>query len=251
MLEFGDREKREYVETEDEKFSRHEEHLDYVYAGKDAGFSQASEQDNAEEARVVSPIRRRSQRIRKQKIKARISPLKEWVVYCAVAFAIAFIIMQFIKPTIVKQNSMEPNFHTNDYLFISKQSYHLFGGNPEIGDVIVFRSKLKDGKGKEKLLIKRVIGVPGDTITIKDGKVFVNGEEIDATYTMTGSTNGYIEDLVVTKDSLFCLGDNREVSVDSRYEEVGLIPEDDVLGKAVFRLFPIKEAGRIKNPYDK
>lgn len=176
--------------------------------------------------------------------------LKEWIKDIAIAVIIAIVVMQFIKPTIVKESSMEPNFIGNDYLFVSKQSYKLFGGKPEMGDVVVFRSNLKDSNGNNKLLIKRVIGVPGDKIAITDGKVYVNGKEIDDSYTKDQYTNGEIQDLVVPKGKVFCLGDNRTVSIDSRYPEVGFVPEDDIVGKVVFRLIPFNKIGPIHNPYE-
>ncbi|MBR2560302.1 MAG: signal peptidase I, partial [Firmicutes bacterium] len=118
-----------------------------------------------------------------KKVSARTVAL-EWLKDILIAFVIAVVVLQFIKPTVVKQRSMEPNFYTNDYLFVSRQSYKLLGGDPERGDVIVFRSDLVTEDGRTKLLIKRVIGLPGDRVEIHDGKVFVNGEAIDDSYTM-------------------------------------------------------------------
>ena len=174
----------------------------------------------------------------------------EWVKGAAIAVVLAVVILQFIKPTIVQQKSMEPNFETNDYLFISKQSYRLFRGEPKIGDVIVFTTEMKTDKGDNKLLIKRVIGVPGDEISIAGGKVYVNGEIIDDSYTKDGTTNGDIDKLIVPVDTVFCLGDNRLVSVDSRDDSVGFISYDDILGKVVFRLFPLGKIGTIDNPFE-
>ena len=162
---------------------------------------------------------------------------------------IAIIVMQFIKPTIAKQRSMEPNFFTNDYLLVSRQSYKLFQNKPEMGEVIIFETEMKTENGDDKLLIKRVIGVPGDVISVKNGKVFVNGIEIDDSYTKDQETNGDIEDLVVPENKLFCLGDNRLVSVDSRSSDVGFVDYDQIVGKVVFRLFPFKDFGTIYNPY--
>lgn len=174
----------------------------------------------------------------------------EWAKGAAIAVVIAVVLLQFIKPTIVQQRSMEPNFETNDYLFISRQSYKLFGGEPGIGDVIVFNTELKTNEGENKLLIKRVIGVPGDEISIAGGKVYVNGQIIDDSYTMDGTTNGDIDRIIVPVDTVFCLGDNRLVSVDSRDDSVGFISYDDIMGKVVFRLFPIRKFGKIDNPYE-
>ncbi|TDP45916.1 signal peptidase I [Aminicella lysinilytica] len=174
----------------------------------------------------------------------------EWIRDIVIAVIIAVVIVQFIKPTIVKESSMEPNFYANNYLFINKMAYK-FDKTPKKGDVIVFKSNLLTETGKKKLLIKRVIGVPGDVIDIKDGKVYINGKEDDQSYTMSGETIGSIDGLTVPKGKLFCMGDNRDVSIDSRYEEVGCVSESKVVGKVVFRAFPFNKFGTIKNPYNK
>ena len=198
-----------------------------------------------------TPSRRRRRRNQKAEPAKKTTGgfLKEWGKDVAIAVVIAILVMQFIKPTIVKQRSMQPNFYTNDYLFISKQSYKLFGGQPERGDVIVFKSKLEDAEGETKMLIKRVIGVPGDVISIHDGKVYINGKETDDSYTMDNYTTGDITELVVPADHLFCMGDNRAVSIDSRSDSVGLVSYKDIVGKVVFRVFPLRKFGTIHNPY--
>ena len=175
--------------------------------------------------------------------------LLEWAKDIVIAIIIALIVMQFIKPTIVQQRSMEPNFYTNDYVLVSKQSYGLFRQTPKLGDVIIFATDQTTDKGEEKLLIKRVIGVPGDVITIRGGKVYINGEVIDDSYTADQFTTGDIVDLVVPENKVFCLGDNRGVSIDSRSSEIGFVDFDSIVGKAVFRLYPFSSMGRIKNPY--
>lgn len=174
----------------------------------------------------------------------------EWIRDILIAIMVAILVMQFIKPTIVKQRSMEPNFYTNDYLLVSKQAYGLFKGTPELGDVVIFETGLQTDNGTDKLLIKRVIGVPGDVVSIRGGKVYVNGQELDDSYTKDQYTSGEITDLVIPEHKLFCLGDNRAVSVDSRSDDVGLVDFDDIVGKAVFRVFPFSEFGRIDNPYE-
>ena len=170
--------------------------------------------------------------------------VKEWIIFLLIAIAVAFLISLFIRPTVVKQSSMEPTFNNGDYIFVSKQSYGLFGGEPERGDVIVFKSHLETEDGDDKLLIKRVIGVPGDKVEIKDGYVYLNGEKLQEDYIKSqGKTTPYEEDLtsktyVVPEKSVFAMGDNREVSVDSRSVAVGFVPVDDIYGKVVFRAFP-------------
>ncbi len=164
--------------------------------------------------------------------------MKEFLKDLIVAILIAFIILQFIKPTIVKESSMEPTLWENNYLILSKQSYTF--GEPKRGDIIVFHSDLKTEDGKEKLLIKRVIGLPGETISIMDGYVYIDGEMLDEPY-IKNITTGYIEGLEIPEGHIFAMGDNREVSKDSRSEDVGCIAIDKIVGKAVIRLYPFDE----------
>lgn len=172
----------------------------------------------------------------------------EWVKDILIAVIIAAVIVQVIKPTIVKERSMEPNFYGNDYLFVYRLAYK--GDNePKKGDVIVFRSDLETDNGKKKLLIKRVIGVPGDQISIHNGDVYINGEADDQSYTLSGETVGDVE-ATVPEGKLFCMGDNRDVSIDSRSDSVGMVDQDRIYGKVVLRLYPFNKAGTIENPYE-
>lgn len=182
-----------------------------------------------------------------EKINKEKTIVKEWIRDIAVALIIALVIIQFVKPTIVKQSSMEPNFHDKDYLFVSKQAYRF--NEPQRGDVVIFDSSLTDTDGKEKLLIKRVIGLPGEEIDIIEEKVFVNGVMLDETYTMDGTTYGYVTDLIVPENQYFCLGDNRDVSIDSRDPAVGCVDKEQLVGKVFFRLFPFNQIGIVRNPY--
>lgn len=173
--------------------------------------------------------------------------MKEWIKDIAIALIIAFVIVQFVKPTIVKQSSMEPNFHDRDYLFVSKQAYRF--GEPQRGDVVVFDSSLVDEDGNKKLLIKRIIGLPGEEIDIIDEKVYINNRLLDEPYTMDGTTYGEIKDFMIPAGEYFCMGDNRDVSIDSRDPAVGCVDETRLVGKVFFRLFPIKGLGIIHNPF--
>lgn len=167
--------------------------------------------------------------------------LKEWIKDIVIAVIVALLILQFIKPTFVRETSMLPTLEEYNFLFLSKQAYRF--GEPAHGDIIVFHTGLTTLNGDEKMLIKRVIGLPGDTITIEEGKVSINGVVREEPYTMDGYTSGYVKDLVVPDDSLFVMGDNRQNSIDSRDPSVGMIKIGDVYGKAVFRLFPFDEIG--------
>jgi signal peptidase I len=167
-----------------------------------------------------------------------------WVRDIAIALVIALLIMHFIKPTIVNGYSMENTLHEKDYLLVNKQANEV--SDLKHGDIIVFRSDLKTADNDDMNLIKRVIGTPGDRVSIKDEEVYVNDEKQDDSYTKDGYTAGDMEEVTVPEGTVFVLGDNRQNSEDSRYAEVGFVTEDRFIGKAFFRLFPIKDFGGIK-----
>jgi len=162
------------------------------------------------------------------------------------ALLLALAISLLIRPTIVKEISMVPTLDENNYLMIAKQAYQF--GDVARDDIVVFHSNLTDDEGKEKLLIKRIIGIPGDVLTISNGSVYRNGNRIQEPYIMggiDGETNGELYNYVVPENFVFVMGDNREVSLDSRSEEVGPVRISDILGKAFFRLYPFDQIGGI------
>ena len=161
-----------------------------------------------------------------------------WVRDIVIAIIIAAIILFFFKPIIIQQESMQPTFYSNDYVVVSKQSYSIFG-DIERGDVIVFRSSLLDENGDQKSLKKRVIGLPGDTIEIKNGYVILNGVTIQEDYLAEQGVSGEMEQITVDEGKIFVMGDNRAVSQDSRSPEVGQVDQDTVIGKVVLRIFPL------------
>lgn len=165
--------------------------------------------------------------------------LKDIVVALIIVLAITFV----IKPTIVKESSMEPTLYSDNYLFVNKLAY-INKEHPQYEDIIVFQSDIDkdDGKGK-KMLIKRVVGVENDVITITGGVVYRNGVALEEPYTLEGYTTGEVYNLVVPENEVFVMGDNRSISLDSRDSEVGTITEESILGKAFIRLFPFSEIG--------
>ena len=168
---------------------------------------------------------------------------KEWFKDIGVAVICAVVLLQFIQPTIVREHSMENTLIENDYLFVSKQAYKLFGNAPKSGDIVVFKSDLTTASGKNKLLIKRVIAVGGDTIAIHNGVVYVNGAALDEPYTKDGYTNTEMDDMVIPEGYIFAMGDNRQNSADSRDSRIGCVDEKLLVGKAVLRLFPFSKFG--------
>lgn len=167
----------------------------------------------------------------------------EWIKSILTAIVIAILIKTFIfNTTYVLGNSMYPTLHEKDRLFANKISLYFSG--PSRGDVIVL--KAPDAPGKD--YIKRVIGIEGDTVEIKDGKVYLNGELLEEEYIDIDSyTHAYNESIwEVPEGHLFVLGDNRAegASKDSRY--FGCIDIKSVKGITGFRYFPINNRfGRI------
>lgn len=183
----------------------------------------------------------------KTNVKRR-SELNDWVKSIIIAAFIAVLLMQLIVPTVVREHSMEPSFYGGDYLIVGKINYKI--SSPHRGDVIIFKSDIPMNTAEpsqaKKLLIKRIIGMPGDVINISDNEVSINGEVIDEPYINEGGTPGDVVNYVVPKDSYFVMGDNRTVSIDSRRNEVGPVHKDRIIGKALIRLYPFNKIGLIK-----
>jgi len=152
----------------------------------------------------------------------------------ALIVIIAFAIRVFaVQPFIVEGESMEPMFKNNDYLITEKISYRL--KNPTRGDVIIFHPP----EDPSINYIKRIIGLPGDTIEIKDGMVFVNDCALSEFYvdsTTQLSLKTPSAPITLKPGEYFVLGDNRNHSRDSR--EIGAIPRQNIVSKIWFRLLP-------------
>ncbi len=165
----------------------------------------------------------------------------EWVKTIVVSVIIALLITTFVaRPTLVKQESMYPTLLPNDYLILDKLSYRFH--KPKRGDIIVFRTGLKTEEGEDKNLIKRVIAVEGDEIVVKEGKTYLNGQELEEDYVKEDYIRGDIN-MVIPKDKVFVMGDNRDVSYDSR--DIGPIEANHIRGKILVRLFPFNKIGGV------
>lgn len=138
--------------------------------------------------------------------------------------------MFLVQPFYVEGASMEPNFYQNEYLIINEIAYRF--EEPSRGEVIIF----KNPKNTKNYFIKRVIGLPGETVEVQSGKVFVNGQELDEPYIKNFSTQSY-EAQTLSDTEYFFLGDNRINSYDSR--TFGPVDRKYVIGKVWFRGWPI------------
>lgn len=162
-----------------------------------------------------------------------------WLKSIIIALVITIGIKSVFLPTFVNGESMYPTLDDHDFLLVYKLAYS--NDLPERGDIIVFKSDLIDSKtNKKKDLVKRVIALPGERITIKDNKVLINGEFLNESYLIDIDTFGDV-DIIVPDDHIFVLGDNRDNSTDSRSQIIGTIPLDDILGKVVIRMFPFNK----------
>jgi signal peptidase I len=151
------------------------------------------------------------------------------------AILIAVVMHLFLaQSSIVYGESMQPNFYTDQRLIIEKISYHLHP--PLRGDVVV----LKDPDNGPLPLIKRVVGLPGERVTVAGGRVYIDGQALPEPY-LDQSTPGGSRTWIVPPFHVFVMGDNRSNSRDSRY--FGPVPTDSILGHAVFRYWPLDQLG--------
>ena len=156
-----------------------------------------------------------------------------------VALLLAFVIRAYVFDiTKVEGLSMYPTLADNDNLITSKITYLL--SEPERGDIIVFDAP--DTAGED--YVKRVIGLPNEEITIERGMVYINGELLDEPYLDGVYTEGDIN-MVIPDGFYFVMGDNREISRDSRISDVGVISIDQIHGKVVLRIFPFNRFGSV------
>ncbi len=158
---------------------------------------------------------------------------KDWIISIVVALVLAFFIRQFIVELyVVDGPSMRPTLQSQERLVVNKFIYRFRA--PQRGEVIVFRYP----RDPSRDFIKRVIAVPGDTIEIKDGRVFVNQQLMNEPYILEKTLSDYPLS-TVPEGHIFVMGDNRNNSEDSRFADVGFVPYDLIKGKAVLVFWPV------------
>lgn len=186
---------------------------------------------------------------------ARRSTALEYAVIAVIAVGLAFLLQAFIvKPYRIPSVSMVPTLQEKDRILANRFLFHF--RRPERGDILVFRWP----KDRKVTFVKRLIGLPGDTLSLEDGRVYVNGRRLDEPYLATsggepvptkplmgpaGSTMtpawSLAKPYTVPQGNYFMMGDNRLQSLDSR--EWGPVPEDDLIGKAFFVYWPPDRLG--------
>ena len=171
--------------------------------------------------------------------------LLEWVESLGVAVIVVLLLTNFVfRFVIVDGSSMEPTLHHRNQLFVYRLGYE-----PDNGDIIVFAPR----GDKNRYYIKRVIAVEGQTVDIRNGEVYVDGERLEEDYIAAKITGEYPGQYpkTVPPDCVFVLGDNRNASRDSRDETgVGMVEEKSIVGKALFRILPITQFGGLYDNYN-
>lgn len=176
----------------------------------------------------------------------------EWAIYITIVVVGVFLVPRYVmQRTIVSGDSMETTLSDGESLLVSKISYEI--GDPDRFDIIIFYPHGKsgaDGNGvgdADEFYVKRVIGLPGETIQIIGNDIMINGEKLEEHYgkdpiDFVGIAR---EPITLGEDEYFVLGDNREVSYDSRYEEIGPIKRKNIEAKVILRIWPLSEFGTV------
>jgi signal peptidase I len=177
--------------------------------------------------------------------KSRLRRIFVWILEIAAAAALAFAFAyHYCQNVVVHDAAMEPTLAAGDTVLIDRAAYKL--GSPQRGDIIVFRTS-DDPKSSQE--IRRVIGLPGETIQIREGQILIDGETYVERRDFPAMTNPGLAEEEITLDSseYFVLGDNRNSSEDSRHVDVGNVHEDRIVGKLWFVTSPFEKFGFLKN----
>ncbi|MBD3881552.1 signal peptidase I [Phormidium tenue FACHB-886] len=179
------------------------------------------------------------------------SPENPWVEAAktlGISLLLAFGIRQFVaEPRFIPSSSMEPTLEINDRLIVEKISYLLHP--PERGDIVVFSPPAtvaaacnSPASVAHEAFIKRVIGLPGDKVEVRQGTVFINNQPLPESY-IAELPEAPTKPQIVPPNTYFVMGDNRNNSCDSRFW--GTVPHQNIIGRAAFRFFPFDRLGEL------
>ena len=168
-----------------------------------------------------------------------------WLVYILIIIGLTYLIITFVgQRTRVSGSSMETTLSDGDNLIVEKISYRF--RDPKRYDIIVFPYKYE----KNTYYIKRIIGLPGETVQIIDGYVYINGEQLTSDVygaEVIENPQTAAEPITLGEEEYFVLGDNRNHSQDSRDPSVGVLKKEDLIGRAWVRIYPFDEMGVIRH----
>ena len=192
--------------------------------------------EDLKESRAVSEAR---ERLRDDRTRG----IVKWVfeIIVTLVFAVLVAISAFQTVTL-QESAMEPTYSVGQKFFVNRALYKI--KSPKRGDVIVFKTSASDDAA---LHIRRVIGLPGETVQIKEGQIYINGNVYEENGAYQEIADGGLADSAITLESgeYFVLGDNRNNSSDSRASDVGLIHRKDLIGRAWIRVWPLSQIGVI------
>ena len=179
-----------------------------------------------------------------EKKKSRVREAIDFILYLAVVAGICYVIVTFVgQRTVVSGTSMIPTLQDGDNLITDKISYRF--RDPERYDIIVLRVESQHAN-----YIKRVIGLPGETVQIVGGRVYINGELLESDVygnELMISAGRASQPITLGENEYFVLGDNRNGSADSRLEEVGNVDKSRIIGRAFVRIWPLSQFGLLKH----
>lgn len=188
--------------------------------------------------------RRRRKKMREEMDYDLLKEVAGWIFEIILVIGIAFVLVYFVgEKTNVIGASMEPTLYNRDEVIINKFIYKLT--DPQREDVIVFQP---NGNKNTHFTIKRVVGLPGETIQIEDGVLKIDGKVYESKYIKVEMKDaGIASDAVILgEDEYFVIGDNANNSEDSRFANVGNVDKQDIEGKVWFRVSPVKNMGFVK-----
>lgn len=180
----------------------------------------------------------------KEKSKGIFREILDWVIYIGIILLFTYLIITYVGVrTRVSGQSMQPTLHDGDNLLVDKLTYRF--RDPKRYEIVVFPYKYEE----DTYYIKRIIGLPGETVQIIDGYVYINGKKLEKDYGAEVMQDAGIaeESITLGKDEYFVLGDNRNHSSDSRVPNVGVLNRKDLMGRAWIRIWPFDSIGVISH----
>ena len=184
-------------------------------------------------------------RKKKNRVGSVMRELLGWLFYILIIIGLTYLIITYVgQRTRVSGSSMETTLSDGDNLIVDKLSYRF--QEPKRFDIVVFPYKYEENT----YYIKRIIGLPGDTVQVKDGYTYINGELLEsdiygAEVMIEAGTAS--EPITLGEDEYFVLGDNRNHSLDSRDPSVGILKREDLIGRAWVRIYPFDKMGVIRH----
>lgn len=211
-----------------------EQKIDETKQTNDDNIEQINEIENSEESNSA---------LQEEKKKEKGSFLKELLIYVCIFVVLWRVIPAYvIERTIVDGTSMQNTLQDEEQLMVERLSYQF--SDPKRFDIVIL---MPYGDDVDEYFIKRVIGLPGETIQIKDGEIYIDGEVLEENYGKEPIIEGGIaeEPLTLGDEEYFVMGDNRNDSDDSRADYIGPITRNLIKGKAILRIWPLDRFGRI------